>query len=114
RMNSRAAHTFTETFEQERTCRVASPFPKERGRVKIDSNRNCANPSPSSSPLSERERREKQRIFRGARASRVLVSASRRNSLFLRFFRTAKGVLVKVRDREDALASTRDARAPRN
>src|SRR5437870_4265455 len=37
-----------------------------------------------------------------ARASRVLVSASRRNNLFR-----------EVRDGEDAIASTRDARATR-
>ena len=44
-----------------------------------------------------------------ARASRVLVSASRRNnlSLGLHYRRTTNG--RKVRDREDALASTRDA-----
>jgi len=50
---------------------------------------------------------------RGAHASRVLVSASRRNSLFSSprvNGRVADG--RKVRDREDAIANTRDACAP--
>ena len=52
--------------------------------------------------------------FWGARASRVLVSASRRNRLCLdENFRLRCVGLRKVRDREDALTSTRDARAPR-
>ncbi|PYJ13938.1 MAG: hypothetical protein DMF31_02305 [Verrucomicrobia bacterium] len=50
-----------------------------------------------------------------AHASRVLVSASRRNSLRLWFFhRHTRTKLRKVRDRGDAIASTRDAHTPRN
>ena len=47
------------------------------------------------------------RQIRGARASRVLVSVSRRNNLL-----SVENALSKVRDREDAFASTRDACAP--
>jgi hypothetical protein len=46
-----------------------------------------------------------------ARASRVLVSASRRNSLSLCSGRSVSNALGKVCDREDPFASTRDARA---
>jgi hypothetical protein len=46
-----------------------------------------------------------------AHASRVLVSASRRNRLFFISIPVAMERESKVRDREDALASTRDARA---
>ena len=45
-----------------------------------------------------------------AHASRVLVSAPRRNNLSLCSSRSASQALREVRDREDALASTRDAR----
>jgi len=49
-----------------------------------------------------------------AQASRVLVSASRRNNLFLkRQLQNRVEYTGKVRDREDALASTRDACATR-
>jgi hypothetical protein len=50
-----------------------------------------------------------------AHASGVLVSASRRNKLHFKIscFRAASG-RQKVRDREDALASTRDACATQN
>ena len=45
-----------------------------------------------------------------AHASRVLVSASRRNNLFLNVPRGKKvEIEKKVRDREDRLAGTRDA-----
>jgi hypothetical protein len=49
-----------------------------------------------------------------AHASGMLVSASRRNELFLegQFFENSQR-FQKVRDREDALASTRDACATR-
>jgi hypothetical protein len=53
--------------------------------------------------------------FRGAHAARVLVSPSRRNGL--RSDATLKQeveIKTKVRDREDALANTRAACAPRN
>ena len=57
-------------------------------------------------------------IFRGARASRVLVSASRRNELpstriagRIRAFRVTDA--AESSRRRDAFASTRDARAPR-
>ncbi len=47
---------------------------------------------------------------RVAHASRVLVSASRRNNLFLNVPRRKKvEIETKVRDREDRLAGTRDA-----
>jgi hypothetical protein len=49
-----------------------------------------------------------------AHASRVLVSASRRNSLFWCNLWCAIGAPEKVRDREDALAGTRDACAAQN
>ena len=49
--------------------------------------------------------------IRVAHASRVLVSASRRNSLCLCSVWSIKNALEKVRDREDAFANTRDARA---
>jgi hypothetical protein len=52
--------------------------------------------------------------FWGARASRVLVSASRRNRLSLCDVPLVNNAPRKVRDREDAFASTRDARAPRS
>ena len=53
------------------------------------------------------------RQIRGARASRVLVSVSRRNNLFVgRGVSSVENALSKVRDREDAFASTRDACAP--
>ena len=49
----------------------------------------------------------------GARASRVLVSALCRNSLFVsRGVWSVKNALRKVRDRGDAFASMRDACAP--
>ena len=48
----------------------------------------------------------------GARASRVLVSASLRNSLSLRTVCSATEAQGKGRDREDAFASRRDACAP--
>ena len=49
----------------------------------------------------------------GARASRVLVAVSRRNRLSLRFQRVGDFALSeKVRDGENAIASTRDACAP--
>ena len=41
--------------------------------------------------------------------SRMLVSASRRNNLLLNVPRRKVEIETKVRDREDALASTRDA-----
>ena len=50
-----------------------------------------------------------RRLFRGAHASRVLVSASGRNNLSLGSSRVRKRLCSKVRDREDALANTRDA-----
>jgi hypothetical protein len=52
-------------------------------------------------------------FIRVAHVSRVLVSASRRNSLSLRGAGAARNVVAKVRDREDAFASTRDAYATR-
>jgi hypothetical protein len=42
----------------------------------------------------------------------VLVSASRRNRLSNASWRAVFSQPIKVRDRENALASTRDARAP--
>jgi hypothetical protein len=51
--------------------------------------------------------------IRVADASRVVVSASRRNSLSLCSVWFIKNVLEKVRDREDAFASRRNARATR-
>jgi len=47
--------------------------------------------------------------IRVAHASRVLVSASRRNSLCLCSVWSIKNALEKVPDREDAFADTRDA-----
>ena len=52
--------------------------------------------------------------FWGAHASRVLVSASRRNSLSSCSACHRAKSQRKVRDREDAFANTRDACAPRN
>jgi hypothetical protein len=49
-----------------------------------------------------------------AHAPRVLVSASRRNIFFFRTATVERGESpIKVRDREDALASTRNAHATR-
>ena len=59
--------------------------------------------------------RESHSTFRVAHASRVLVSASRRNELPLDFAAIEQIPAVeKVRDREDALASMRDACATQN
>jgi hypothetical protein len=53
--------------------------------------------------------------LRGAHASRVLVSAFRRNNLLSDVAREKRvEIKTKVRGREDALASTRNARAARN
>lgn len=52
--------------------------------------------------------------FWGAHASRVLVSASPRNSLSLSSGCSASNARGKVCDREDAFANTRDACATRN
>ena len=49
--------------------------------------------------------------LRVAHASRVLVSASRRNNLSLCSVWSRRNARGKVRDREDAFANTRDARA---
>jgi hypothetical protein len=51
--------------------------------------------------------------IRVAHASRVLVSASRRNSLSVCSLWSVRKQPAEVRDREDALASTRDACATR-
>jgi len=51
--------------------------------------------------------------IRVAHASRVLVSASRRNNLSLCSVCSIKNSREKVRDREDAFANTRDACATR-
>ena len=59
--------------------------------------------------------RESHSTFRVAHASRVLVSASHRNELPLDFAAIEQIPAVeKVRDREDALASMRDACATQN
>jgi len=59
--------------------------------------------------------RESRSTFRVAHTSRVLVSASRRNELPLDFAAMEQIPAVeKVRDREDALASMRDACATQN
>ena len=50
----------------------------------------------------------------GAHASGVLVSASRRNELSFLLAAENERVSTEVRDREDAIASTRDACAPQN
>jgi hypothetical protein len=57
----------------------------------------------------------RKRKFRGPRASRVLVLASRQNGLSLEHnLLVTIASFREVRGRKDALASTRDARAPRN
>ena len=53
-------------------------------------------------------------ILGSARASRDLVSASRRNELSWRFAAGLNRVGREVRDGEDAIANTRDACAPQN
>ena len=59
--------------------------------------------------------RESHSTFQVAHASRVLVSASRRDELPLDFAAIEQiRAVEKVRDREDALASMRDACATRN
>ncbi len=59
-------------------------------------------------------RKPRKKSSGGAHASRVLVSASRRNGLCLSLTRSAGEALKEVRDREDGLANTRDACAPQN
>ena len=55
---------------------------------------------------------ERQAVVWGAHAARELVSASRRNNLLSGAISVPLGTDNKVRDREDALASTRAACAP--
>src|SRR4030095_3333359 len=56
-MNLHVAHLSSWGFVWRRVCWVASPFPRERGRVRDDGRRVRSDPSPSSSPLEQGERR---------------------------------------------------------
>ena len=56
-MNLHIARLSSWSFVWRRVCRVAPPFPSERGRVRVDARRVRSNPSPSSSPLEQGERR---------------------------------------------------------